>query len=125
MKVSKAVRRKIEAQFPPTQRPTTVGAVHRMNGLERRYANVLAMLKRIGEIAEYSFEALKFRLADNTWYTPDFVVWLSDGSIQAHEVKGFWRDDARAKIKIAAEMYPRVRFIALQEPDGGWRTEEF
>ena len=45
-----------------------------------------------------------------------------------HEVKGFWRDDARAKIKIAADLYP-FRFIAVQaapkKAGGGWTIEEF
>ena len=28
-------------------------------------------------------------------------------------MKGFWQDDARAKIKIAADLYP-VRFVAVR-----------
>lgn len=53
---------------------------------------------------------------------------LADGALEAHEVKGFWEDDARAKIKIAADMYP-IRFIAVQvlpkKAGGGWKIEEF
>ncbi|HEY5798681.1 MAG TPA: DUF1064 domain-containing protein, partial [Burkholderiaceae bacterium] len=59
---------------------------------------------------------------------PDFAVMLTCGALEAHEVKGFWQDDARAKIKIAAEMYP-LRFVAIQakakKDGGGWKVEEF
>jgi len=45
-----------------------------------------------------------------------------------HEVKGFWQDDARVKIKVAADMYP-FRFIAVKprakKDGGGWQTEAF
>jgi hypothetical protein len=45
-----------------------------------------------------------------------------------HEVKGFWINDGRAKIKIAADLYP-VRFVAIKakpkKDRGGWATEEF
>lgn len=71
---------------------------------------------------------MKFRLADNTFYTPDFAVMMPDGQIEIHEVKGYWQDDARAKIKIAADMYP-FKFIALKvrpkKDGGGWSVEEF
>jgi hypothetical protein len=48
--------------------------------------------------------------------------------MQAHEVKGFWVDDARVKIKVAADMYP-VEFIAIKKQakkdGGGWAVEAF
>ena len=83
-----------------------------MNKTEAAYARLLETRKSAGEIAWYKFEGLKFRLADNTFYTPDFAVMLSDGQIELHEVKGFWTDDARAKTKIAADMYP-FQFVAV------------
>jgi hypothetical protein len=99
-----------------------------MNKTEAAYAALLDQRKLAGEIAWHKFEGLKFRLADNTFYTPDFVVMLTDGRLQAHEVKGFWQDDARAKIKIAADMYP-VEFIAVKpkakKDGGGWERESF
>ena len=71
---------------------------------------------------------LKFRLADNTFYTPDFAVMTANCGMECHEVKGFWQDDARAKIKIAADLYP-FRFIAIKakakKDGGGWSEEAF
>ena len=79
-------------------------------------------------MAWFKFEGVKLRLADNIFYTPDFAVMLADGVLEMHEVKGFWQDDARAKIKIAADLYP-IRFVAVRikakKAGGGWTVEEF
>jgi hypothetical protein len=85
-----------------------------MNKTETEYDLRLDAMKHHGEIAWYCFEGIKLRLADATFYTPDFVVMASDGVIECHEVKGFWRDEARVKIKVAAALYP-FRFIAARK----------
>ncbi|MCQ4171650.1 DUF1064 domain-containing protein [Hafnia paralvei] len=99
-----------------------------MNKTESEYCQLLELRKRTGEIVWYRFEGVKLRLADNTFYTPDFAVMLSTGEMEMHEVKGFWTDDARVKIKVAAEQYP-FRFIAVKpkakKAGGGWEVEEF
>lgn len=87
--------------------------VGQRNKTEARYEQLLELRKHAGEILWYRFEGIKIRLADNTFYTPDFAVMLSDGQMQLHEVKGFWTDDARIKIKVAAEMYP-FKFIVIK-----------
>lgn len=99
----------------------------RMNGLEARYAGRLEAMKRAGQIVFWKFEAVALRLADRTTYNPDFYLMLPDGSVGFHETKGFWRDDARAKIKMAAEQFPELFFVAVQW-DGKrkeWRFERF
>lgn len=96
-----------------------------MNKTEAAYCQHLERLKVEGLIAWFKFEGMKFRLADKTFYTPDFAVMRADGALQMHEVKGYWQDDARAKIKIAADMYP-MDFIAIKKGKGGlWEIEEF
>lgn len=96
-----------------------------MNKTEARYAEHLRLLQIAGDVLWYRFEGLKFRLADNTFYTPDFAVMLADRSLEAHEIKGHWREDARVKIKVAAEMYP-IRFIAIKAGrKGTWEVETF
>lgn len=100
-----------------------------MNKTEAAYDAHLALLEAAGEILWRRFEGIKLRLADNTFYTGDFAVMSADGVIEIHEVKGgFWMDDARAKIKIAADQYP-FRFIAMKarakKDGGGWAREEF
>lgn len=59
-----------------------------MNKTETAYAQELELRKRYGEIAWYRFEGIKLRLADNTFYTPDFAVMLANGQLEMHEVKG-------------------------------------
>lgn len=98
-----------------------------MNSTERAYADHLEQLKLAGEIVAFAFESVKLRLADNTFYTPDFMVLFRDGSMAFHEVKGFWEDDARVKIKVAAALYWMWDFVAVQrvakKRGGGWSTE--
>jgi hypothetical protein len=95
-----------------------------MNKTEEAYAQHLELGRRMGEIAWYAFEPIKFRLAANTFYTPDFLVMMADGQLEVHECKGFWEDDARVKIKVAASLYP-LAFIAAKKVKGGWEFETF
>lgn len=99
-----------------------------MNKTEAAYDAYLWQLHAIGEVLWHKFEAIKLRLAGNTFYTADFFVLAADGVLEVHEVKGFWEDDARVKIKVAAEHFP-FRFKALKpvskKNGGGWSCEEF
>jgi hypothetical protein len=99
-----------------------------MNKTEAAYAEYLKQLQAVGGILWHKFEGVKLRLADNTFYSPDFAVMQADGQLEMHEVKGFWQDDARVKIKVAADMYP-FKFVALKprakKHGGGWEVEEF
>jgi len=96
----------------------------KMNKTEAAYAERLTIKKLEGEIVDYGFEKFKIRLADKTFYTPDFVVYTHDG-MEFHEVKGHWEDDARVKIKVAAEQNPLHRFVAVKRVKFGWDLEEF
>lgn len=99
-----------------------------MNKTEQAYSLHLEGLRATGEILWYRFEGMKFRLADATFYTPDFAVMRWDGLLEMHEVKGYWQDDAKVKIKVASDMYP-LKFIAVyakpKKEGGGWRCEAF
>ena len=95
-----------------------------MNKTESAYAATLELQKISGNILWYLFEGIKLRLAKNTTYSPDFIVMTKTGVIECHEVKGFWTDDARAKTKIAAEMFP-FKFVAVKKTRQGWEEEEF
>lgn len=100
-------------------------AIHRpgmMNKTEKAYSLFLSELQRSGEISEYFFECVKLGLGNRCSYTPDFMVIRNDGRIEMHEVKGFWRDDARVKIKVAADKFPFV-FIAAKQTKTGWEIE--
>lgn len=96
--------------------------------LERRYAVHLQALMAAGDIRGWRNESLKFRLADKTWYTPDFQVINADFSITMIEVKGIkWMDDARVKTKVAAELFPEFHWAAVtwNKLEHCWDREEF
>lgn len=91
-----------------------------MNSTEARYEQeILLQQLRAGEIQSYQFEKMKFKIGDNCWYTPDFVV-VTD-IIEVHEVKGgLIRDDAVVKFKAAADQYPYFRFVMAQYKGKTW-----
>lgn len=75
----------------------------------------------------HGFEEITLRLGDDCRYTPDFFVVADDGVLEFHECKGFWREDAKVKIRVAAEKYPMFRFRAFRKlpKGGGWERESF
>ena len=101
-----------------------------MNRTEQAYSDHLALCQHRGEIKQFLFEALKFRLADNTFYTPDFVVLRADDVLEVHEVKGsraIFMDDAKVKLKCANDKFPFVFKLVFPKPKrdgGGWDIEE-
>lgn len=97
-----------------------------MNKTEKRYADELDLQLKAGLIEWWGFESVKLKLANATFYTPDFMVLGCDGVIEFRETKGFWQDDARVKIKVAASQYWMFRFIALKVGKSGtWIKEDF
>lgn len=102
-----------------------------MNRTEAAYDAHLAQLQHAGQILWRKFEGLKLRLADSTFYTPDFAVMSADGVIECHEVKGaraIFQDDAKVKVKVASEMYP-FRFLVVypvpRAKGGGWDIDGY
>jgi len=106
-----------------------------MNKTELAYSEYLDDLVERGEILGYLFEPIKLRLAPLTYLTPDFLVVSLDGTLDFHEVKAcmsdgrfLCEDDAKVKIKVAAEMYPMFGFVLCgklsKKTGGGWRFEQ-
>ena len=96
-----------------------------MNGTERARAIVLEARKRDGQIRDWRFEQVTLKLAPDCRYTPDFWIVENDGSVTVEETKGFWRDDAKVKIRVAATLFPWLRFVALRLTKGAWQQEEY
>ena len=102
-----------------------LSAANSMNKTEAEWAYRLNLMILTGEIVTQRYEPLKFRLARNTTYTPDFMV-ICPKHIEMHEIKGgFYRDDARAKGKIAAEMYPFFKWGWAQKKKGVGKVEVY
>jgi hypothetical protein len=113
-----------------------------LNRTELAYAKVLEGLRIGNKVEWFKYEAIKLRLADNTFYTADFFVMTKEGELQVHEVKGstarknnlgervgtkpFILNESNTKIKVAAELFP-FRFFIVWPPDRGmseWNREE-
>lgn len=123
----KARDRVLSKEETPQQRTQALGRLPAgtMNKTEQKYAARLETLKHAGEILWYAFEPINIRLAANTFYKVDFLVLLSSGAIEAHEVKGtFIREDSLAKIKIAATKLP-FQFCIMQYEKGEWNRRDF
>jgi hypothetical protein len=95
-----------------------------MNKTERRYAEVLQNRLFAREIEWWRYEFMTFVLAHDTRYTPDFAVMMKGGVIEFHEVKGFWRDDAKVKIKLAKALSPFIFRTVQWDETKGWLIEE-
>ena len=95
-----------------------------MNKLERAYSLELENQRLAGLISSWKFEAMKLRLADRTTYSPDFFVVLPDGRMEHHETKGFMRDDAHVKLKVAASLFPMFTFRLVKRKAGAWIVTE-
>ncbi len=108
------------------------------NKLEAAYEAHLETLYRAGLIQGYRFEGIKVKLADNTFFTPDFVVYAADGVVELHDTKGtttkktakgpvkapWCEEDAKLKLKIAAELFP-FRFCIIFKTSEGWQRQDF
>lgn len=94
------------------------------NRTEARYAGLLDDQVRRGQVRRYWFEAVRFRLADRCWYLPDYLVERPGGALEVHEIKGGWiRDDAKVKLKVAAELMP-FRFYLCQWDGRAWTIKQ-
>jgi hypothetical protein len=95
-----------------------------MNKTERLRAIDLEAMKRTGQIAQWWYEQWTFKLADDTRYTPDFVVQRPSGALEVEEVKGHMRDDALVKLKVFVAQFPfPTRVFRLIK--GSWEVEVF
>ena len=98
-------------------------APHKLDGMnktEARYAAELDFMKREGTVVDWRFEAIKFRLAKKCFYAPDFFVRCADGVIRFVEIKGFLRDDAAIKFKLAREQNQWAEWYMFRYVKGNW-----
>jgi hypothetical protein len=109
----------------------------RMNKTERSYARHLERMLAAREIARWDFEPVTLRIGPVMFYTPDFRLIMPDGIEVFDDTKALWRptkkypervgwkEDARAKIKAAAELHPYIFRGAVEIKAGVWKIECF
>ena len=90
---------------------------------EELFAGHLEQQRLSGHVFEWSYKAVKLRLGDGVWYTPDFRVINAEKTTIYYEIKGFLREAARVRLRTAAEKHP-ARFIMVRlrpkKHGGGW-----
>lgn len=107
-----------------TEKPVQLKAKKYDSGWEQAYAYNLDLRKIAGEIEEWVYKPWKFILAPKTTYEPDFLVVPVTGMLEIHEVKGYWRDDARVKWKAVMEKHRWFRFFVVKKEGSGWDVRE-
>ena len=102
-----------------------------MNKTESEYAERLNARMLAGEILTFEFEAVKLKLADLCFYTPDFYVLNTDGTLEFIDVKGGGPIDDKSivKVKCAAEKFWQFTFAIEQKQSkkngGHWKRTEY
>lgn len=114
--------------LPASPTPKCGKAKRGANKWEQEFGAILEAQLREGTLIWYQFEALRFRLADGAYYKPDYVALTATGMLLVFECKGFWREAARVRIKVAADRHP-FKFAAVRKKlvreGGGWEYEWF
>ena len=89
---------------------------------------MLELERHAGKVQWWKFEGIKLMLAKNTSLTVDFAILPETDILTLIDVKGskaMVTDDARVKMKLAAELYPFVFKLAYPRAKGeGWDIEE-
>lgn len=117
----------IEQSKPPISDPGAI-APHflmpstdeeKLNKTEKAYLHFLRAEKHhwIG------IQCISLKLGDDCRYNPDFLIINPQGELQAHEVKGFMREDALVKIKTCARMYSFIRLFLVRKEGMSWKRD--
>jgi hypothetical protein len=120
---SRAVREDLDLA---PEKPQRIRPADGMNKTERAFAETLEAARARGNCLRWWREPLRVRLAGKCFYTPDFVVQWTVGTLWVVEVKGpYAREDSIIKLKTAASMYPCFNWLIVRR-DGrhGWDVRE-
>jgi hypothetical protein len=123
-----ALRNLLMAHFSPHARGNLARTQRHkqgeMNGMELEFHQMLELRRLAGEFTHVYFEQITLKLAPDLRYTPDFAVYDAQGLLSFYETKGFFRDDSRVKIKMAAEIFPMHSFYLARKVRGAWDYTE-
>jgi hypothetical protein len=91
-----------------------------LNKLERAW---LAELRGRG-VRNIGIQNITLKIADHCRYTPDFTGIDADNRRCAWETKGFFRDDAKVKLKVAARQFRHLlTFYLVTRKKREWLVE--
>lgn len=93
----------------------------KLNKTERSRLSFLRATPLIGEIG---IQSITLKLGDDCRFTPDFWYVSYGGRFFFEDVKGFQRDDALVKIKVAARQFSWATFLIVKKNGSGWDAKE-
>lgn len=92
------------------------------NGLNKTEQAFYDELKLMANCTVFP-QSITLKLANGLRYTPDFMLVSPFGTWWAYETKGFMRDDANAKLKMAAAKFPMIKFHLVTRKAGQWQVQ--
>ena len=128
-KVDEATVRRLMAEagekFP--EPPKKERATRKKSGLEISFETHLLSRVRNGVSRRFLYEPFLINVIDletdgphrgKTKYTPDFIEFMSDGSVNIYETKGFERSKDMIRFRAAVAMFPEWNFYLVKRPTG-------
>ena len=118
--------RKVAANWRQRARGLTNHRRGEMTKAEAMYDQELAVMKAAGLIEWYAYESATFKLGVDARYTPDFMVMLADGTLEAVDVKGggMVQEASMVRIRAFALQFPIRMVIATLQKNGGFERKE-
>ena len=87
---------------------------------EANYARYLNFLLAHDEIVSWEYEPDTFEFEGikrgTRFYTPDFKITNTDGSVEYHEVKGYMDARSKTKLKRMAKYHPDIKIVLINKP---------
>lgn len=117
---SATVKQNLQVQNPQIRQRSGDG----MNKLERAFFQLLNAFSRV---PFYVHREVSLPLANGCRYKVDFIrvhTGQTGPIIEGFEVKGFKRDDAIVKLKVAASVYPWIKFYLVTRKNKIWDYQE-
>lgn len=91
------------------------------NNTEEDFRRILEARRLKGEFLTVEFEAVRLRIGDGSYYTPDFLCQTTFGRPACFEVKGAHKwEDSIVKYKAAKERHAWADFEIWEKRDGRW-----
>lgn len=93
---------------------------HFQSKAEATFADECQMRLKAGQIAGWAYEPHVFDLNVGgqhiARYKPDFLINHKNGEDEIVEVKGYWKADAKLRVKLFQALYPRYTFRVVGTP---------
>ncbi len=105
-------QRRFRKEYNNVRVTDTIGGqtCHFRSKLEAKWARYLQFLKQNGHILDWQYESHRFQFHDvetaPVGYTPDFLVFKTDGTAVWQELKGYLESQDATKYRRMHEQYP-------------------